>query len=188
MKLERISPNQIKYSITFEELSKRGFIQEEMLKESFVWDDLFEEMLEEASKEYKLDTCGAVSIEIFSLTTQDLVLIVTLDDEDIVDINDPSQADSLADKSLIFVFDEIDGCILLAKSLHNLSKDELINSLYSFEDSYYLLLDQMYLSQDGLISLCEEYGELSTVTPAYLMEYGNLIVEDDAIKTLNHYF
>jgi len=188
MKLERISMNKIKYSITFEELSGRGFIQEEMLDESFVWDELFDEMLDEASKEYQLETYDAVSIEIFSLTSKELVLILTLDEEDIVDENEPKLEDCIDQKCLLFRFDDIEGGILLAKALQNLSLGDVMSSLYYFKKGYYLLLDQSCIKNDGLMSLCEEYGVLSTVSPFYIIEYGKLIVKDEAIETLQKYF
>ena len=82
MKLERISANKIKYSITFEELTNKGFLQDEILKESFLWDVLFDEMLDEAGRIFELNHFGAVSVEIFSLTSKELVLILTIEEDD----------------------------------------------------------------------------------------------------------
>jgi len=102
--------------------------------------------------------------------------------------NEPKLEDCIDQKCLLFRFDDIEGGILLAKALQNLSLGDVMSSLYYFKKGYYLLLDQSCIKNDGLMSLCEEYGVLSTVSPFYIIEYGKLIVKDEAIETLQKYF
>lgn len=78
MKLERISQNKIKYSITFEELLDKGLHEEEF--ESFIWYELFDEMVEIAKQKYQCDIPDTISIEIFSLNSSEIVLILTMDE------------------------------------------------------------------------------------------------------------
>lgn len=188
MKLERISANKIKYSISFEELSGKGFLQDEMLKESFIWDDLFDEMLDEASKIYELETDGSVSIEIFSLTAKELVLILTLDEHELNGVKEEETVINTENKIIVFQFDELEDSILLSKALHNLNLTLVPSSLYYFKDQYYLLLSNHESIHDGLVSVCKEYGRIATITHAFLKEYGKLVVDEIAFDTLARYF
>lgn len=189
MKLERISSNKIKYSITFEELTNKGFVQDELLKDSFIWDVLFDEMLDEASRIYELNDFGAVSIEIFSLTSRELVLILTLEEEE------PLQDSTITDEfleidenqSLLFKFEDFEHLILLAKRLESLNIIHVDSSLYSIEESYYLKIDST-IDREALESLCGDYGEQAGVTEAYMEDYGIVIIEKDAIPLINFHF
>ncbi|MFK4997754.1 adaptor protein MecA [Bacillus sp. N9] len=188
--MERISPNQIKYSITFEELTLKGFIHDEMLKESYIWDDLFEDMLDEASRLFELDECEAVAIEIYSLTSQELVLIVTLDDETMessnFSFNDEQCYSDL--KHVVFEFVDIEDCILLSKSMKTGLKYKLKSSLYVFKGAYYLIVTFVDAYQEGIVARCEEYGRIVDITKANLEEYGKVICHNELFETFQQYF
>ncbi|MCJ7839438.1 adaptor protein MecA [Lederbergia sp. NSJ-179] len=190
MRLERIALNQIKYSISIDELTIKGFTEEEMLKEPLVWDALFDEMLDEASRIYNLETCEAMSVEIYSMNHNELVLILTLDEEDLIDpkIGIHAPAIILEQDFLIFSFDNIEDCIFLAKRLIEVERFHSIGSLYALKDRYYLVMMKGGMKQEAILALGEEYGERSTVTWAYLEEYGTLIIDKTAIQTLNAHF
>ncbi|MBS4217285.1 adaptor protein MecA [Bacillus sp. FJAT-49711] len=190
MRLERISPNQIKYSITFEELTRKGFLQEEMVKDTFIWDSLFDEMLDEASRMYELDTYGAVSIDIYSLTSKELVLILTLDEEDIKETSTESKKKHnwINDKFIVVTFDDIENCILLAKSLshHNIETGQ--SSLYYLKTNYYLTITKEGIRHETLYAICEEFGDLAQISIELIEDYGRAIIKNNAIQTLHHYF
>ncbi|MCR2820259.1 adaptor protein MecA [Lederbergia panacisoli] len=190
MRLERISPNQIKYSITFEELTRKGFLQEEMVKDTFIWDSLFDEMLDEASRMYELDTYGAVSIDIYSLTSKELVLILTLDEDDMKETSTESKKkhNFMNDKFIVVTFDDIENCILLAKSLSQHYIETLQSSLFSLKSNYYLIITKEGNRHDNLYAICEEYGDLVHMSIEFLEDYGKSIIQNKAIQTLRHYF
>ncbi|MBS4176542.1 adaptor protein MecA [Lederbergia citrea] len=190
MKLERISQNQIKYSISFEELSYKGFIQDDLLKESFIWDALFDEMLDEASRMYELEDCGAVSIEIFSLTSKELVLILTLDEEDMIepsseDVKKPVKAES---ENIIVMAADIDHIIMLVKYLIQIKHENILSSLYVLNSNYYLTIEKNGFNQNALYGLCEEYGTIDPISLELLEDYGKPLIEKNALQTLHHYF
>ncbi|VEF47952.1 genetic competence negative regulator [Bacillus freudenreichii] len=189
MKLERISSNKIKYSITFEELTKKGFLQDELLKDSFIWDVLFDEMLDEASRIYELNDFGAVSIEIFSLTSRELVLILTMEEEESLQESTVTEKPLSTDKNqaLLFKFDEFEHIVLLAKRLESLNKKLVCSSLFSLEESYYLKIDDAR-DREAMESLCGEYGEQAGVTEAFVEDYGIEIIRKDAIPLINFHF
>ncbi len=189
MKLERISSNKIKYSITFEELTNKGFLQDELLRDSFVWDVLFDEMLDEASRIYELNDVGAVSIEIFSLTSRELVLILTLEEEiwhDTIIKEELQEAEK--DEGLLYRFEEFDHIILLVKRLTSLNIDCASSTLFAFGDLYYLKMDGFSIIHDTIESLCSEYGDEAGLSEAYLEEYGVKIIEKKAFPLINDHF
>lgn len=186
MKLERIALNQIKYAISFDELSFKGMTEEEMLEEPYVWDALFDRMLDEACRMYDLENCEAMAVEIYSMNSNELVLILTLDDEDMIDspigIHEPDI--DFEKDFVIFTFDTIDDCISLSKRLSDIEQIQSISSLYIFKNQYYLVMMKGNMKQESLLALGEEYGERSTYTWAYLEEYGTSIIDKTAIQTL----
>ncbi|MBM7713653.1 adaptor protein MecA [Siminovitchia sp. FSL H7-0308] len=191
MKLERIAANKIKYSITFEELTKKGFLQDEILKESFLWDVLFDEMLDEAGRIFELNHFGAVSVEIFSLTSKELVLILTIEEDDeeddipsIIAGNDSNKRN----RSLLFQFDDFEHVILLSKRLKESSVPLGKNSLYAFKNKYFFKVKANPKHYEYFDSLFSEYGDKSIFSDAYLDDYGELIVKNEAIYILQQHF
>lgn len=191
VKLERIAPNQIKYIISFEELTYKGFSEEELLEESFVWDTLFDEMLDEASRMFQLESTGAVSIEIYSLTAKELVLILTIDEDEVDELFSSDEMTLKVNLDPIYLtvaFADIEDCITLVNELENLQFNELISTLYILEEVYYLLIEKSTEPNESLLAITEEFGEISTITSAFLDDYGKMIIENNAINILNHYF
>lgn len=190
MKLERIALNQIKYSISFEELSFKGITEEELLKEPYVWDALFDKMLDEAHRVYDLQDCEAMAVEIYSLNANELVLILTLEDEDIIDspIGLPEPIVPTDEDHVIFTFATIDDCIYLAKRLSGIELMQSISTLYALKNSYYLVIMKGNFKPGRLFALGEEYGERCTQTWAYLQDYGKSLIEKTALETLNSNF
>lgn len=191
MRLERLSVNKIKYSITFEELTCKGFMEEEMLKESFLWDALFDEMLDEASRLYKLESYDAVSIEIYSLTSNELILILTLDETELTDsltMNISEQSSNNVDFVIVEITD-FNECIRLVKSIIQLKHENLISSLFTYQTHYHLAIKKVgFINKDALFGICEEYGNISNVSMEVLEEYGKAIINHTAIQTIDHYF
>lgn len=188
MKLERLSPNKIKYSISFEELMGKGFFHEEMLEGSFIWDELFDEMLDEAGRQYELEASGTVSIEIFSLTSKELVLILTLDEEE-PRAEGRSLESTLAEDNTgqrAFSFQSIEEVIALARRLRGPRAASDGGALYVYDNQYVMLFsDRISI---GAIGLCEEYGSKCEETPAFIEEYGEKLIESNSIEILNRHF
>jgi len=147
-------------------------------------------MLDEASRMYELDTYGAVSIDIYSLTSKELVLILTLDEDDMKDTPTEykKKHNSMNEPFIVVTFDDIDHCILLAKSLSKRNFKKLESSLYFIKSNYYLTITKEGIRHDALYGICEEYGDLVHMSIEFLEDYGRVIIKDKAIQTLDHYF
>ncbi|MFB7301514.1 adaptor protein MecA [Heyndrickxia sporothermodurans] len=181
MKLERISQNKIKYSITFEELLDKGLHEEEF--ESFIWYELFDEMVEIAKQKYQCDIPDTISIEIFSLNSSEIVLILTMDELSLQEENQLKPFLSTKSCYSIFIFESIEDVITLAFYLENLQL-QANSKLILFEDQYFLILP----FQQPVSIICEEFGEKTNLSVYMLEEYGTTIIDHDALQILANYF
>ncbi|PKR78348.1 adaptor protein MecA [Halalkalibacillus sediminis] len=95
------------------------------------------------------------------------------------------------DLSLVIQFDDLEDVISLSHTV----KDSrfMVDRLYAHDDIYYLYASfpEGYLSEDeqeDYISQLLEFGEESSFTVHYLMEYGNSIFTDEALKEVRSKF
>jgi len=192
MRLERLTNNKIKIFLTVDDLSDRGLTKEDIWKDSLKWHQLFHDMLEEASEEFDLEILGSVAVEIFSLHAQGMVMIVTMieQDEDEEQFDDgiiEMQVTVDGSDDILFEFDNIEDVIQLANRLFQAGISG--GSLHFMENHYYLLMNGI-LAEDATkaVSLMAEYGVPSILSIHRLLEYGNEIMEENAVETLVHYF
>src|SRR5574342_146658 len=144
MRLERLTANKIKIFLTSDDLFERGLSKEDIWKDSSKWNQLFHDMLEEASEEFDLEILGSVAVEIFSLHAQGMVMIVTMieQDEDEEQFDDgiiEMQVTVDGSDEILFEFDNIEDVIQLANRLVQAGIPG--GSLHFMEKHYYLLMN-----------------------------------------------
>ncbi|WHY65532.1 genetic competence negative regulator [Neobacillus sp. SuZ13] len=192
MRLERLTANKIKIFLTSDDLFDRGLSKEDIWKDSIKWNQLFHDMLEEASEEFDVDIQGSVAVEVFSLQAQGMILIITVDevieDEEILyDGFIEMQVRVEGYEDLLYEFDEFEDIIGLAKRLSTVNI--FGGSLYAWNNRYYLLMDNLE-SEKNIKAACvlSEFGNASILSPYVLAEYGKRIIEQQAVETILHYF
>ncbi|WP_335869747.1 adaptor protein MecA [Bacillus sp. 2205SS5-2] len=190
MKLERIKQNQIRFSISMEELEQKGLLQDELLSESVGWHELFEELMETASEQFGGEWKEVVTVEILSLTNDELILLFTvesLDDfdfrENIEEIGSSTRKDHPEIIVRLLSFEEVVNVAHRLNVFQNMKSE-----LYSHEGLFYLAIILLDISLEGSEALLKEYGELETLTKEYLSEYGNKIISENAAATVCTYF
>lgn len=192
MRLERLTANKIKIFLTSNDLLERGLSKEDIWKDSNKWNQLFHDMLEEASEEFDVDIQGSVAVEIFSLQAQGVVMIITVnevkeDEEILYDGFIEMQVRLGGFDELLFEFEEFEDVIGLAKRLSTI--DLLGGSLYFMNDRYYLMMEKLDAGKNEQAAcILSEYGNVSIVSPYILAEYGKTIVQNKAVETILHYF
>ncbi|WP_144547508.1 genetic competence negative regulator [Bacillus sp. X1(2014)] len=192
MRLERLTANKIKIFLTSDDLFDRGLSKEDIWKDSIKWNQLFHDMLEEASEEFDVDIQGSVAVEVFSLQAQGMILIITVDevieDEEILyDGFIEMQVRVEGYEDLLYEFDEFEDIIGLAKRLSTVNI--FGGSLYAWNNRYYLLMDNLE-SEKNIKAACvlSEFGNASILSPYVLAEYGKRIIEQKAVETILHFF
>ncbi|SEN42101.1 adapter protein MecA 1/2 [Amphibacillus marinus] len=189
MRLERLSSNQFKIFLTFDDLMERGLTEEIMWQDLPAMQALFHDMMFEASDELDFELAGVLSVQVYMLQAQGMLIIVTqelLDDDD-----DYIEMQVTLDESdaLLYVFDDFEDIIQLSHTLGRLGIDD--GSVYFFDHNYYVFFTDSLLeevNQEDFIALLSEYSEASVVSPARIMEYGNTIISEKAMHQLRHTF
>jgi adapter protein MecA 1/2 len=189
MKLERLDQNKFKIFLTFDDLMDHGLSLEEIREHSLKAQRIFQHMIEDACDEMNFKMNGAIEIEIFSLHAQGLIIIVSREDEEDLDDEDylNFQVKLGEHAHILYVFLEFEDIIQLAHRLKVLGLEQ--GQVFLYQDRYYIYIDDVEPKQyKSVISLTAEYGNASTLTLYKIQEYGKLIFEKSAIKTITEHF
>ncbi|MGD9678579.1 MAG: genetic competence negative regulator [Vulcanibacillus sp.] len=194
MRVERIGNDKIKIFLTFDDLKDRGIKKEDLWSDVPKVHDLFNDIMEEAYDQLGFELSGPVAVEIFALPAQGMVVIVTRGENSLLDEEDE---DNLYDlevtleetDSIIFAFKDFEDMINAVKRVNQY----LIygGQLFYYKDHYLLVFDHLDVVEkevDRFISLLSEYGEASSISNVILEEYGKIIIDEDATKTLVSHF
>ncbi|KSU89529.1 genetic competence negative regulator [Priestia flexa] len=194
MRLERLNYNKLKVFVTYDDLKERGLTKEDLWTDTFKVKQLFREMIEQASKELNFEPTSSLSVEIFSLQAQGMVVFVTKQDsQDEMEIIDEHEdmyeefieMQVMLDEShdLFFEFQTFEDVIQLAKRINQYYDIETI--LYSFENRFYVLVGEEKLTMKeigNIIALLAEYGSPSTITKHRVQEYGKQLIHNQALS------
>ncbi|MBY0096520.1 genetic competence negative regulator [Mesobacillus maritimus] len=194
MRLERLTYNKIKIFLTTDDLSDRGLSKEDIWKDSMKWNQLFHDMLEEASDVFGLEILGTVAVEVFSLQAQGMVMIVTVEEQEQDELPFDDDDDGFIEMQvtmegreiILFEFANIEDVIQLSKRLYDAGIGG--GSLYFLNDTYYLSMNGLQPDPDKTVSLLAEYGNPSIFSIHRLIEYGREIIDENAVDTMVYYF
>jgi adapter protein MecA 1/2 len=193
MRLERITINKIKVSLSSDDLFDRGISKEDIWKDSNKWHQFFHEMLDEASDEFGVDIRGQVAVEVFSLQTQGMIMIITMEDDEIEE--EDFHSDGFIEMQVtlggcnefLFEFDDFEDIIQLSKRLFTINIFD--GCLYLKDNKYYLYFDSSHnIIFDKISCILSEFGTPSLISTHVLQEYGTVIMDSKAIERIHHYF
>ncbi|WP_282140639.1 genetic competence negative regulator [Cytobacillus oceanisediminis] len=192
MRLERLNYNKIKIFLTLDDLNDRGLTKEDVWKDSLKWHQLFHEMLEEASEEFGVDIQGSVAVEIFSMQSQGMVMIVTMeeqmDDEELLEDGFiEMQVTVEGSEDILFEFQDFEYVIQMAAELNRVQIEE--GSLYCYKEKYYYHVTDIAAEDiHRVIAILAEYGDSAFTSIHVIQEYGKVLIESQAVKELVKYF
>ncbi|RPF55747.1 adaptor protein MecA [Aquisalibacillus elongatus] len=191
MRLERLSVNQFKIFLTYDDLNERGYSKEDLWNNLPKANQLFQDMLYEACEELNMDLDGMLMVKVHMLQAQGMIIIVTQNDQEQNENDEYIELKVTMDESkeMIFVFQDIEDVIQAAKGIQY--QYDLNASLYVHDDVYYLHISEPTLTEKirlDLISVLSEYASPSTMTSFILREHGNLIINNNALQTVVRYF
>ncbi|WP_110112996.1 genetic competence negative regulator [Bacillus sp. CGMCC 1.16541] len=197
MRLERLNYDKIKVFLTYDDLSERGLTKEDLWRDSFKVQQLFREMIEQACDELGFQPTSSLSVEVFALQAQGMVIIVTTKDSEEIDEDEDEYIDEYIEMQVtldestdvFFEFCSFEDVIQLANRLSLLYK--VGGALYSYDNRFYLLFDHDQLVEvqmSDLIALLAEYGHPSTITKHRVHEYGKLLLESEAMTYISNTF
>jgi adapter protein MecA 1/2 len=199
MKMERLGQDKIRIFLTFDDLTERGIQKEDMWREIPKVHELFSEMMDQAYSELGFDASGPLAVEVFAMPAQGMVVIVTrgkherdaeASSEDELDEEVYEMEVTLEQsEAIIYRFRDIEDAIGAAKTLAGHLTEE--GRMYRYQEQWILCFDPAGMESSGyqvLIAVLAEYGEATSVTPAVLEEYGQIVIASQAVKVLAEHF
>ncbi len=208
MKIERISENIIKITISLADLEERDIDLDTLNYNSPEAQELFWDMMEQAELECGFNVSDS---QIFIEPVPDAeegfsITITRIDDEgDFESIhkyiknkfrkNDPKIRKNLTKEPsvLIYAFESFDDLTALCGKIQDSYFGE--SSLYKLQNKYYLLLakdgfilDDISAFEVYLDEFAERVYNNTTFFLGYLQEYGDTLIETSAVETIHFYF
>ncbi|MCP3025831.1 genetic competence negative regulator [Halobacillus sp. A5] len=191
MRVERMSNEKFKIFLTFDDLLDRGLTKEEL------WSDLprvhrvFSDMMYDAGVELGVELNGMLLVQVYLLQAQGMLVVVTKSKEEIDEDDGYIEMKVTLDESkeMIFAFDDFEDIIQAGLHLYALNVEE--GDVYLYNDHYYMVLDDeaiFHLDIEQVIALLSEFSSASAVTSHRLIEYGQPIMKQNAVKTIKQYF
>lgn len=193
MRLERLNYDKIKIFLTTDDLKDRGLTKEDLWKDSLKVQQLFRDMMDEASVELGFEAHGPIAVEVYSLHAQGMVVIVS-HSEDTTELDDDFSDEYIEMQvkldenfDVIYEFNTFEDIIQVSNYLFRKNVQDGMIIFYS--EKYYLLLnDDQPFDIDDLVAILAEYGNPSTLTDHRLKEYGKVIIEKKAIEEIYNHF
>ena len=211
MKIERISENQLKLTLTKDDLKERDIKLEDLITPSEKTQKLFHDIMEQALEEEDFVSENTpLMVEAAPMGTEGIMIIVTKVNNK--DGKNKGPADLLQQAQetrrwkkkpldklehteeqnsdiLIYSFPELDDVIRVSLRLDGGFRGE--SSVYKNEGKYFLVLQSdTYTAEESSAELeliLKEYGQKHVSTPLakyYLLEHGETIIADKAVKAL----
>ncbi|KQL57660.1 MULTISPECIES: adaptor protein MecA [Bacillaceae] len=209
MEIERVNDTTIRFFITYKDIEERGFEREEIWYNRERGEELFYDMMNEASDRDDFELDGPLWIQVHAhdkgleilvtrgqISDGNMKLEIPVKEEEIEEGNTEldelnKQVDSQYDQlEIIIGFREFEDVISLS---HSVQPEFLANSLYHYEGRYYLHIhfnNDHYTEdeQDNLLSRMLEFGYESELTIHRLKEYGKEIAVTNGLSIIKQAF
>lgn len=200
MKMERLGHDKIRIFLTFDDLLERGIRKDEIWHEIPKMQQLFSDMMEQAYSELGFEASGPLAVEVHAMPAQGMVIYVTRakprfaeHDGDEADYGDEAVYEmevTLEQSDVItYAFADFEDVIRAARAAGRIVADG--GSLYAYGGKWVLQFDPDLMDEEKaqtLISVLSEYGEVTSLTPAVLQEYGKTVFSGDAVSGLARHF
>lgn len=191
MKIEKVNENKIKITFNIDDLAEKNIDLYSFMHNTPETQDLFWDILNEAEKECGFNVDNAmIYVEATTSGGGNFVLTVTKTNEKPAinhlkkkNVKLKRKNTSLPLEEAIYEFENFDDICELVKGwdMTNLPN----NILYSMNDKYYLKTTTMpSIHVLEYASICLPYQ----VTEAKLQEYGSIVIAQNALQTVQHFF
>ena len=203
MKIERISENKLKLTLTKDDLAERKIKLEDLITPSEKTQKLFHDIMEQAlDEEDFISENTPLMVEAVPSGSDGIMIIVTKvsNKEKKATVQDlrrwkKKPLDSMAQKEeknadiLVYSFPTLDDVIGVSLRLAGAFKGE--SAVYKNENKYFLVLQgDTYTAEESteaLEQILREYGQKHISTPLakyYLLEHGETLIAEQAVKAL----
>ena len=207
MKIEKLNEDKIRITLNLDDLAENHIDFHTFMSNSIESQELFLTMLDKAEREVGFVTDDyRVMIEALATTTGNFILTITRlvpEKEKNVykkkKINIKRKTRSIDLNKAIYCFNSFDEYCNYCNFLNNNILKHLDNfadkiSLYEYNTKYYLVLNNIHMNNTLLKSFCSSITEFACfiedaqLFESKLLEYGNLLMKDNAINTCIEHF
>lgn len=207
MKIEKLNDDKIRITLNMEDLKEQDIDFQSFMSNPIESQDLFMYMLEKAEKEVGFVTDDyRVMIEALATSSGTFVLTVTRINPEKQrntykprKINIKRKISAVNAEKAIYCFDSFDEFLEYCKFLKNdilqhLDDFASFSKLYEYNNNYYLVLEDIHMNTHLLKSFTSGITEFahfvndSDLFESKLLEYGNIIFENNAIKECFKHF
>lgn len=207
MKIEKLNEDKIRIILNLDDLKEKDIDFHTFMSNSIESQEIFLDMLDEAEKEVGFVTDDyKIMIEALAMTNGSFVLTVTRLPEEKEKVtykkkklNFKRKNSSINSSTAIYSFESFDAFCEFCKFLNNNALkyfDSFSNSssLYEYNSSYYLVFKHINVNSNLLRAFCSSITEFahfvnnSDLFESKLLEYGNLIISDNAVDTCIEHF
>ncbi|WP_249871889.1 genetic competence negative regulator [Oceanobacillus saliphilus] len=187
MRIERLSNDQFKIFLTFDDLIERGFTKDDLWHDASSVRNLFSDMMYEASSELGIELDGMLLVQVHLMQAQGMHIFVTQEYEELTWDDDFIEMKVTLDESkeLIFSFNEFEDIIQVSSYLLPLAVEG--GKVYHMDNRYYMILDEAdfpEINKEDIIGIMSEYSNPSIITSHRLDEYGKVIFPSNAVKKI----
>lgn len=208
MKIEKISENMIKVTISVNDLEERNIDLNALNYNSPAAQELFWDLMEQAEEQFGFNLSDSqLIIEPLPDTNEGFIITITRLDEDgdfesiqkyiksklkKSDLKVKKKSRKICSTILIYSFNSIDDACTLSKRVADIYSGE--STLYKCRDTYYMVISRNSMTAAGSkafeISLNEFGHKIANISfyEGYLSEYGEKIIENNAFEVLRKYF
>ncbi len=205
MRIEKINDNVLRVTITLNDLEERNIDLGSLNYNSPAAQELFWDMMEKAEEEYGFASGESQLIFEASPENEDgFVVTITKVDADgefesiqkyikskykNSELKQKKKRSKVCATLKIYCFNSLDDVCRLSRRIATIYQGD--STLFKYRDAYYLLLSgSMAASQNLDMVMCEYSVQVGNqgFFEGYLNEYGEKIITDNAIETLNTYF
>ncbi|WP_284141268.1 MULTISPECIES: genetic competence negative regulator [unclassified Virgibacillus] len=192
MRIERVTINKFKIFLTFDDLVERGFTKEDLWYDADGVQNLFSDMMYEASKELGFELEGRLFVQVHLMQAQGMHVTVTQKVENLDWEEEFIEMKVTLDESneLIFSFGEFEDIIRVSAYLNALSIKG--GKVYFMDERYYMLLEEKDINhltkKEDVIAVMSEFSSPSIVTSYRLREYGKTILSNNAADEIFRIF
>lgn len=208
MKIEKLSDDKIRITLNLQDLEAQNIDFQTFMSNPIESQDIFLDMLDKAEEEVGFVTEDyRLMIEALAMSNGNFVLTVTRIQTDKKEkstykkkkVNIKRHSSTIRSDKAIYCFDSFDDfcefCAFLDNSVLKFLNDFSTSvSLYAYNSKYYLVFSKINVNSNLLKMFCSSITEFahfvdnSDLFEHKLCEYGNLLMQDNAIDTCLKHF
>ncbi|MDP4183184.1 MAG: adaptor protein MecA [Bacillota bacterium] len=208
MKIEKVSENKIKVTISQNDLDERNIDLSSLNYNSPAAQELFWDMMEQAEIEFGFNSADSqLCIEATPDSIEGFIITITkLDEENDFesiqkyiknrfkksDLRTKRKNKKVCSSVMVYCFNSFEDICGLANKIHSIYSGD--STLFRLKNYYYLVLTRYSFGSPDTKSteiILSEFGRKinnSSFYEGYLNEYGTKIVEYNALETIKSYF